>query len=168
MTIDISITQDSVNDAISQIKDMLETLKFKAGELVDTLASQGADIAQEAFGSMAKATSRKDDETTAVIQLTGKAPGIAEFGAGYATMEWHPFAKNVPYPVEVGSYSRERLMSGTGGMFAKTDADNPGNGFWIFGEESYDRVQPRRGLLDASDWIVENSADIAKEVMKLD
>ena len=141
-------------------------------EAVEVIAKDGSEIAIEAIGNFEKASVsyEKTDTFTSRIMVVGKAAIVQEFGAGYAVMEYHPFAKNAGVPIEVGSYSREN-----NGMFALTDSIEPGEGYWIWwpvnsgfgGLIYYDRIQPRHGLLNAYDYIMENGTRIAGEEIKL-
>lgn len=162
MTINISLSTESIAAAIRQLRTVKENIRWGLSETIDILVKEGAQIAQAADGKMATVIGQKDDELSGKIIATGEAPIIAEFGAGYATMEDHPFAGKAPVPIEVGSYSREN-----DGLFYWSDYANPGEGYWYFGGQEYDRVEPRHGLLDAHDHIVSHAAEIAKEVIKL-
>lgn len=167
MTINISLSTESIAAAIRQLRTVEENIRWGLSETIDILVKEGAQIAQAADGKMATVIGQKDDELSGKIIATGEAPIIAEFGAGYATMDFHPFAKNAPVPIEPGSYSRENFDSIHGGWFYITDMIHPGEGYWYFGGEEFDRIQPRHGLLDAHDHIVSHAAEIAKEVIKL-
>jgi len=172
MTIDMELSTKSIEKAIEQLKELTENLLLDAGEAVDVLCREGADTANEAYGKMAAATPYRDKDGLedgiaeghiGVSGRTDDAAIIAEFGAGYATMENHPLAGRAPVPVRIGSYSEAH-----DGMFYQTDAENPGEGYWVFGGVPMDRVQPRHGLLDAREELLRRGAEIAKEVMKLD
>ena len=162
MTINISLSTESIAAAIRQLRTVEENIRWGLSETIDILVKEGAQIAQAADGKMATVIGQKDDELSGRIIATGEAPIIAEFGAGYATMEDHPMAGKAPVPIEVGSYSREN-----DGLFYWSDYVNPGEGYWYFGGQEYDRVEPRHGLLDAHDHIVSHAAEIAREVIKL-
>lgn len=162
MTININLSTESIAAAIRQLQTVKENLQWGLSEAVDILLKEGAQEAQAAYGGMASVTETKDSETSGRITATGDAVIIAEFGAGYATMEDHPFAGKAPVPIEVGSYSREN-----DGLFYWSDYANPGEGYWYFGGQEYDRVEPRHGLLNAHYHIVNQAAEILKEVIKL-
>lgn len=172
MTIDINLSTEKISRAISELKQAKEDLDFAVNDLVEVLAYDGAGVAQEAYGGMATAKASPEDINQAKIVASGEAAIIAEFGAGYATMEYHPFAKNAPVPIEVGSFSRSKFPRG---LFAVTDSIHPGEGYWIFGRRLsntsgftdpvyYDRIQPRHGLLNAYDYIIQNYLKVWKEV----
>lgn len=162
MTININLSTESIAAAIRQLQTVKENLQWGLSEAVDILLKEGAQEAQAAYGGMASVTETKDSETSGRITATGDAVIIAEFGAGYATMEDHPFAGKAPVPIEVGSYSREN-----DGLFYWSDYANPGEGYWYFGGQPYNRVEPRHGLLNANYHIVNQAAEILKEVIKL-
>lgn len=167
MKINISLSEESIRAAIARLKEAEDNLRFGVNDLVEVLAHDGAEVANKAYGSMAAAAGVPVSMESAQIVVAGHEPIIAEFGAGYATMEYHPFAKNAPVPIEVGSYSREHFDDIHGGLFYISDQIHPGEGYWFFGGKEYDRVQPKHGLLNATDYIRENAARIAKEVIKL-
>lgn len=168
MNIKVNLSDKSIQSAIRMLREVQDNLEYGVEQTLEILAKEGSDAANRAYGSMATATEFKDSQFTTSINVTGKAVYVAEFGAGYGTMEYHPFAKNAEVPIEVGSYSRENYKrSRYGGLFYITNDLYPGEGYWIFGGQTYDRVDARHGLLDANDYIVENAERIAKEVIKL-
>lgn len=168
MKIDVKLSETGINNLISRLQTIKENLQYGIEQTVEILAKEGADEANRAYGGIAYASESKEDSNTAVITVTGKNPIIAEFGAGYATMEYHPFAKNAPVPIEVASYSKMNFdQSPYGGLFWITNDLYPNEGYWYFGGETYDRVEARHGLLNANDYIVAKSTEIAKEVIKL-
>ena len=181
MKISIKLSEDSIEEAIDKLLEVKHELEMNVNEFVDILLMDGSEVANEAYGGMATAWGQRDDSGDISIANGHIGVGarnddtaiIAEFGAGYATMEYHPFAKNAPVPIKVASYSKEN-----DGLFWLTDDLYPGEGYWIFGWTHrsgkavgepiyYDRIQPKHGLLNAYDHIVQNYADIAKEVIKL-
>lgn len=168
MKINVSLSTKSIEDAIRKLQTAKDNLEYGLEQTLEILAKDGAIEANSAYGGMAKASDEKDSRFSTRINVTGDAVYIAEFGAGYATMEYHPFAKNAGVPIEVASFSRENYnRSRYGGLFYITNDLYPGEGYWIFGGQYYDRVQARHGLLNANDYIVENAGRIASEVIKL-
>ena len=165
-TIHIELSKAGIDSAIKKLEDIADNLEYDVTQIVHVLAEDGANVASEAYGSMASVKNEDVDESQSKIVVSGGDKAIiAEFGAGYATMEYHPFAKNAPVPIEVGSYSRAQYPYG---LFHITNDLLPGEGYWIFGGRFYDRVQPRHGLLNAYDYILNNSTRIAKEVIRFD
>ena len=162
ISIPIKLSTEDIHKAIVRLRQAEENLRWGVSETVDALVADGADMAQDAYGSMAVATPIMESEEQGKIVVTGDAAVIAEFGAGYATMEDHPLAKNAPVDVRVGSYSEQN-----DGMFYWSDLANPGEGYWFFGGQEYDRVEPRHGLLNAREYIMEHSTEIAKELIRL-
>ena len=163
MKLNIDLSTESITEAIATLTQYKEIFDDGVETVVDILAEEGAQVANAAYGSMAKAKSESSGNTAKVI-ASGKAVGIAEFGAGYATMEFHPFAKRAPYPVEIGSYSRAQRPYG---LFWITHHLTGDSGYWFFGGKEYDRVQPRHGLLNAYDHIMNNSTEIARGVLRV-
>ena len=162
MNINMILSTESIHEAIVRLRQAEENLRWGVDQTVDTLVTDGAYMAQDAYGNMAAATAIMEDEGQGKIVVSGDAAVIAEFGAGYATMEDHPLAKNAPVDVRVGSYSEQN-----DGMFYWSDLANPGEGYWFFGGQEYDRVEPRHGLLDAREYIMSHSTEIAKELIRL-
>ena len=165
MTIQIKLSQASIDRAIKALNEAVEALRESSGDLSTELAKAGAEVAQAAYGKMAQAEGGPGpEEGTGVIIVTGDAPTIAEFGAGYATMESHPMAGNAPFPIRIGSYSQEHE-----GMFWQMyeASENHQDAFWMFGGRPYREVPPRHGLLDARDYILENAEEFAAELIRL-
>ena len=166
MTINVKLSTESIEDAIRKLWAAKENLRTGMQQVVDVLAKDGAEVAEEAIGGMAEVSHESAPDSlfsaTGRIIVSGKAAIVQEFGAGYAVMDYHPFADRAGVPVYVGSYSEENE-----GDFYRTDLESPGEGFWMFGGARYDRVQPRHGLLNAHDYIRENAGRIASEVIKL-
>jgi len=164
VNINISLSTESIRSAIETLTAYKDIFEQGVETVVDILAEEGAMVANAAYGGMAKARA-ESYENTAQIVVSGKEPGIAEFGAGYATMEYHPFAKNAPFPVKVASYSEAQRPYGL--FYITNDLTDGTDGYWIFGGQYYDRVEPRHGLLDAYDHIMAESTEIAKGVLSL-
>ena len=155
MTINITLSEQGINQAIGQLRTIEQNLRWGLEETIDCLAKDGAEVAQNADGGMATVISYMQDETTGVIDAVGEAPVIAEFGAGDATIN-NPFENDPPVPVYPGSYSE---LVGTGEYAEK--------GYWHFGGKRYYLVEPRKGLWKARQYIIEHAAETAKEVIKL-
>ena len=165
MKINIKLSEQSINNAINKLNRIKDDLQYTLNDIVEVLAYDGAAEAQSAYGSMATAEMQPESMTKAKIVVSGGDQAIiAEFGAGYDTMEDHPFAAKAPVPIKVASYSEAQYPYG---LFYITNDLYPGEGYWFFGWQEYDRVKPRHGLLNASEYIKENSTRIAKEVFKL-
>lgn len=180
MNIAFMLSTESIEAAVNELQMVKDILETKTSELVEILANEGEDIANAAYGDMVTAESRATGFYSSEISVGGGDKAIiAEFGAGYATMEYHPFAGNAPVPIKVASYSEAHFEDYHGGLFWITDQIHPGEGYWIFGwsfgkkghmgsPNYYDRVQPRHGLLDAYDYIMQHGTDIALEVIRFD
>ena len=166
MIIRMNLSQQSIEDAIRKLTVCKEEFEYSVSTLVRTLTSEGAEKAQIAFGGMAKVSEEMVGANTGKIVADGKAPGVAEFGAGYATMEDHPFAGNVPYEVAVASYAKNTYPYGL--FYITHHLLGDGEGYWFFGGEEYQRVEARHGLLNAYEFLLENGTEIAQEVLKLD
>lgn len=159
MTINIKLSTASIDHAISRLMDVEENILFGVNEFVDIMTNDAAEVATLAYGGMATATASVDDNEGTII-ATGEAVGIAEFGAGDATMDVQ-FENNPDFPVYPGSYSESEY--GTG-QYARTRAQ--GQGYWFFGGHMYTEIPPRAGLLTAKEYVIENASIIAQEVIK--
>ena len=157
MNLKITLSEESIRNAINELQDAKQNLQWGIEETLDILARDGADIAQVAYGHMGYVVGYLDSDDTAVIQASGEAVLIAEFGAGDATELPLSLYENAPetevYP---GSYS-ELVGSGE---YAATGA-------WHFGGKRYTEVQPRLGLYKALEHITQESTNVAQGVIKL-
>ena len=164
MTIDISLDSVSLDAAIRKLEAIKGNLMYGIGEFVDIMCIDGAAVANSAYEGEALAVASRDSEdenkVTGHIGVTSDnddAAIIAEFGAGDATME-SQFENPPPVIVEPGSFSRSE--KGTG-EYAKY-------GSWHYKGDKYTEVQPKHGLLNAREYIKENAANTAREVIRLD
>lgn len=154
MKINVRLSTESIDAAISKLLEIQDSLEFGTNDLVEVLAHDGALLAQSYFGSMA-GVSYEADGGHGIISASGEAVGIAEFGAGDDTLP--VLFENYPgFDVYPGSYS-EQVGSGE---YALT-------GRWHFGGREYRKVEPRAGLYNAKVYIQENATEIAREVIKL-
>lgn len=159
MEISIDLTVSSINKAIQRLERYQKSLDRKTERLVTELATGGAEMARFAFGSTAYVDSISEGGT-AIIEAVGEHVIIMEFGAGMATMENHPLAENAPVDVYRWSYS-EQVGSGEGYM---TALENGGQGYWHFGGAVFSAVEPRHGMLDARDFVVQNLETKARKL----
>ena len=157
MKITVPLSSEGIQDAIRDLQYAKDNLQWGIEETLELLAKDGADIAQIADGSMADVIGYLLNENTAKIQATGENLLIAEFGAGDATQIPIAMYENAPITdVYPGAYS-EQVGSGE---YATT-------GQWHFGGQVYKEVAPRMGLYKALEYIVHESTDVAKGVIKL-
>lgn len=151
MTIRVSLSTESINQAIEQLVAFQEDLESGLEKVVEILTTEGAEIAQSAYGDMATAYPVVEG-TTGTIMTQGQNAVIAEFGAGQATMQ--VLFENAPEtPVYEGSYSE---LEGSQEYFKY--------GSWHFGGRYYTEIPARHGLLDAKQYIIDNSTDVAMGV----
>lgn len=164
MNINIKLSEESINAAIRELRNVQENLRWGLEQTIDILVKEGTEIAQRADGSMANVTGYMPDENIGLIDVTGDVPLIAEFGAGDATLEPGMFFENQPdTPVYPGSYS---LLEGTGEYYL-TRLEWGETGIWHFGGIPYSAIEPRQGLFKAKEHIKQVSTETAKEVIKL-
>ena len=151
-TIRIDLSESSINKAIKQLEKYQKSLEEKTSRLVDILTDGEAEMAKFAFSGWGNVDKISEDGT-GIIEVSGDHIIIAEFGAGLATMESHPLAQNAPVDVYKWSYS-EQVGSGEGFLTE----------MWHFGGATYVAVEPRHGMLDARDYIVNNVESKARQV----
>ena len=157
----MKLSTQSLESAISKLQDALDELKGDIGEWLDIMLTDGEEVANIAYGSMATALGQRDNEEDGIftghIGVTGENEDvvyIAEFGAGDATMESTGFENDPPVPVYAGAYSE---LVGSGEYAEK--------GYWRFGGQKFTEVPARHGLLNAKAHILASGDDIAKEVI---
>ena len=191
MTINVHLDPQGLKSAIRKLEDLKDGLERGTAEFVDIMCLDGADVANEAYGGMATAWGHREESYQEGVEQgyigvgaeTEDAAIIAEFGAGYATMSFHPWAKKFEQktgiPIEPVSYSHKHF-----GLLWAIDLDNPGHGYWYWGSilggsmglgvtrwksafgVKMDRVQPRHGLLNARDHIYNYGTETAQRVIK--
>jgi len=155
MTINLGLSTESILNAIARLRTVNENIRWGVSELVDTLASEGGQVAYDSYQGMATAVGFGESETEGHIYATGEAVGFAEFGAGDTTME-SEFENPAPFDVYPGSWSEQEGS----GEYAET-------GMWHFGGRRYTYVYPRHGLLDAKRFIEQHSSEYGQELIRL-
>ena len=157
MTINISLSTESILQAIADLNAYRERLEEGINEAVEIMVNEGAEVAQAAYGDWGVEAVPMAGDGYGEITVIGDMPLIAEFGAGDATLDPSAMFENAP-DVDVfrGSYS---LLEGTMEYYR--------TGKWHFGGETFTEVQPRMGLYQAKQYIIENSTEIAKDVLDL-
>lgn len=153
-TVNIKLSVGGISQAIRDLESFQRSIDRKSAKLVDELVNGGYEMARFAFGGTAS-VEKVSEEGFGMIEAVGEAVTIMEFGAGVATMESHPLAENSPHLVKEWEYSRTE-GSGEGYL----------TGRWHFGGIPYDRIEPRHGILDARDYIVNNLETKARSVFK--
>lgn len=154
MTIEVSLSTESIQRAIRELQTVQDNIEREMGEVIDTLTQEGADVARQAIGSMA-AVDHVSIGNEGMIEVTGKGAVFQEFGAGDAVIAYQ-FENPEPVPVYPGSYSE---LEGS-----KQYAEH---GEWHFGGRTYTEVPARHGLLNARKWIRQRSTEIAQEMIQL-
>lgn len=127
-------------------------LREKSDEFTARLVSEiGKPAAEGAYGSAINVTIERIPRGWQLV-ANGDAVGFLEFGAGVTADKNHSFAQNAPFEVYPGSWSKDHAQQFTN------------NGFWVFGGQQYDRVEPRRGLYKAYAVMLTDMKKIAIEV----
>jgi len=152
--IKVSLSNESIQDAIQKLRDYRDSIDRNLEHVVEVLTNEGAEIARSAYGTYPVTTTAETDGKNGKIVVTGDEPMIAEFGAGDATLS--DGFENTPSEARPGSYSELHAQ-----MYSR-------NGYWIFGGKQYTEVEARHGLLNAKQYIIENSTKVAQEAFRHD
>ena len=153
ININVSLSEESISKAIADISVYRdEILQEGVEQVVDILTREGAEVAQAAYGDWGVEAVPMAEGTTGTIDVIGDMPLIAEFGAGQATMPVM-FENSPSTPVYEGSYSE---LEGSQEYYKY--------GSWHFAGRYYTEVPARHGLLDAKNYIIEKSTEVAQEV----
>lgn len=154
MKINIKLSTESIASAIEKLVAYQEELEYGLNQVVEILTNEGAEVAQGMYGDWGVAAVPSTDEAHGYIDVYGDMPLIAEFGAGDTVIDPSTLFENSPntdvYP---GSYSIE---------YGSKEYATYGS--WHFGGQKYTQVEPRLGLFNAKNYIIENSTRIAQEV----
>ena len=154
MTIHIDLSTESIANAVAQLIAYQEEIEVKAGQVIEMLANEGAEVAQAAYGDWGVEAVPSADGLHGDITVVGDMPVIAEFGAGDTVINPGALFENSPstevYP---GSYS---LLEGS--------REYATFGSWHFAGRKYTHVNPHLGLFGAKNYIIENSTEVAQEV----
>lgn len=154
MNINISLSTESIQNAVDRLRVRLQHLEEDAEQFVDILTNEGAEVAQSHYGEWGVQATPVVDGTEGAIVVSGDMPLIAEFGAGDATLPvWF---ENIPAEVRKGSYSEEHAR-----QYSRW-------GFWYFAGETYTESGGLHGLLNAKRHIMDEYIPTAMEVMKYD
>ena len=157
MRITIHLSNDSINNAISELERIRDNILDGLKQTVEILVKDGETIAQSEDGSMATVVGEMTGETSGRISASGKAAVIAEFGAGDTVINPSAMFENAPLTdVYPGAYS---LLVG--------NKEYATYGAWHFGGVRYTNVEPRMGLFWAKEHIVNEAINVAQEVITL-
>ena len=156
MTIHMELSPESIESVIRRLQEYQVELEDGLNQVVEILTNEGAEIAQSAYGEWPVIATPVTDDNHGEIIVAGDMPLIAEFGAGQATMPVM-FENDVPEVYE-GSYSESPEGSGEYARF----------GSWHFGGEYFTEVPARHGLLDAKQYIIDHSTEVAQGVFASD
>ena len=149
MKLNVSLSEESISSAIEQLNILKGEIDLCVKHTVEILANEGAEIAQASYGEWSVAVIPSvTSDTTAEILVGGDYPAMAEFGAGDGTLTGG--FENVPGEVRPGSYSEQHAQ-----QYSRW-------GFWYFAGEPYTEVPAHHGLLNAKQYIIEHSTEVAK------
>ena len=147
----------NVDGLVAQMQKNLEAwLKEKNNIFLQRLCEEGKKVAESLFGSTAVLTIDKIDDNTYSLTASGEAVCFIEFGTGVYADKAHPFALEMPFKVEEGSWS-ETLGAGTWGRWIASGKDK--------NKYPYNRM-PKRPMYEAYKQMQKLTEEIAKEVYK--
>jgi len=156
VNLNIHLSKESINQAISELKKAKDNLQYGIEQTVEILTKEGGDVANAHTGNMANISTAMVKNSTGQIAESGEAALIAEFGAGDATIVKTLFENYPDTSVFPGSYS---LLVGTRQYWDY--------GRWYFGGKRFTEVQPRQGLYYAKLHIMGMATSVAQGVIKL-
>jgi len=164
MTINLKLSNDSINTAIADLQSAMINLMLGIQDTLEILATDGAEIARanydtvnSEYGTNATAAGLLVDDHTSKIISIGMENLIAEFGAGDSTDPASGFENAPNTPVYAGSFSESEYGHQ---QYVKY-------GFWYHDGKGYRLINPGHGLLAAKSYIMSDGARIASEVIKL-
>ncbi len=143
----------SIVKAEEEYRKLLEEFDKKVEVFLRRVAESAAKVAQTEYGS-GVTVSVKQIDGGYVVNANGKAVVFLEFGAGLMTDSSDIFAKEVDFPVYVGSYSE---LASSSHEFYKT-------GKWHFGGKEYTYIVPKNAMQKAYESVAQSFGQIAKEV----
>lgn len=158
--IQIELSDESINNAIKELKRYGAWVQAKEKELRSRLAEFGVTIASVRFsgatydGDNDVSVTYNDDGSTATITASGKAVAFIEFGSGLIGYG-HPNAGDFGFGP--GTYSD--------GPDGKGHWDNPDGWYYTHGKKSKGNP-PAMAMVAARDAIAENITRIAQEVFR--
>ena len=156
--ITVKLSDDSIGDAVKELRRYSEWVAQKEEELRSRLAMLGATVASIRFsgaiynGTNDVSVSVDDDGKVAIIRAEGRDVAFIEFGAGIKYGYGHPQAGE--FGVGPGTYPE-----------GKGHWDNPKGWWYGSGQHSYGNP-PAQAMYSAVKEIAENVTRIATEVFK--
>ena len=154
------ISEESVKNAVQEMKQYALWVKQKEAELIAKLAQRGKTVAEIKFASApydgTNDVSVRVDNTgsVAVIYAEGKAVAFLEFGSGLIGYG-HPMADE--HGLGPGTWSSNQELGGKGHW------DNPNGWYYKHGEKSHGNP-PAMAMYDAVQAMTEEITTIAREV----
>lgn len=159
----VELTNESINNAIKEVKAYKKWVLEKEAELRKRLATLGATVASISFsraiysGTNDVTVRVEDNGRTATIYAEGKSVAFIEFGTGDKYGHGHP--QNDEFGVGPGTWSDNPELGGKGHW------DNP-NG-WYYGHNKHTFGNPpAMAMWGAVQAMQEQLTDIAKEVFR--
>ena len=70
MKLNIRLTEESIESAIRKLEDAKEELQASIGEFVDFIVTDGAEVANSHYGSMATAWGQRDEDEDGLVVLS--------------------------------------------------------------------------------------------------
>ena len=153
--VSLEISETGLYNKLEHIAEgeIMKFLRKKSDAFLERLTTEvGARAARGAYGNAPiKVWCEKIPKGWKVV-ADGEAVGFIEFGAGVYTDTGHHFAKNAPFEVKPGSWSKDHAK-----QFYKY-------GEWEFGGKKYIGIHAKRGLYEAYKQMYQDMRQIAIEV----
>lgn len=151
--ITVSLSAQSIDNAIKELKAYKSELEKKLDELCKRLADYGVDIIANDYGytdtgEIAVGWYKVDKGY--VVTAEGRGVYFVEFGAG--DLAGTGMMKNPPVATTPGSYSEQHAQEYTQ------------YGYWYWNGHVFNEIAPRSGVYYASEFMRRDLINIAKEV----
>lgn len=151
------LDEKSISEALGAVKQYKEEFEQKEQEFIRRLAEIGVSVASAGFSAAAYdgendvTVTSTQDGSSAYVKAYGTTVGFIEFGTGVKFQEWDSSTTDYT-PPEHGTYG-------------KGQGKNPGGWWFGSGRHTYGNP-PAEAMLTARDEMVEQVAQIAREVWK--
>jgi len=153
----------SIARAQAEYARLLEWYDSQVDVFLEELAQIGRQAAEDSYGiGGAVAVTVEHNGNTAIVRANGDAVVFLEFGAGDTVNTGNMYANSMPFEVESGSYSRAKGMDANGnyiGQYAR-------QGYWEFAGIRYTAIQPRNGMENAYNAIMDAVRETARRVFR--
>ena len=151
-TITASLDLASIDAALEEVNNYINSFTAKYEEFLERLAKYGSEVAGLLFGNDTAMSYEKVSDGVYTITATGERVCFIEFGAGVFSDSSHPYASEVPIKVYPGSWSEDHAQT-------YQEWVKKGRKGWY----RYNRY-PRYAMLTAYNKMVDYVPELAREV----